>query len=390
MKNQMVPSEAARNELREKIAARQPAPRANSWLRRALPMAACLLLAVVGILAVRQLRDPGGIVTPPPITATSIQNDGKITGLPISDTTPGDAPLSTADRSPFHSLESFFYQDELYGFALVRVTQIENTPPDASDRNGRQLSKLEVIEWASGAAEPAIVIVSQSRAGSGNDGYVISENYHSKLLRQGGVYLLPIGRFDWEGSDFWHVIGDMDALFEVDERGNIFSHSAIAAFAAYNGQSWQALMEDVRTIARDNPLLVQYPRFARMLRDEVPLAVIAILDGGTKGSSHLTQRVRAEQVLIQGTGRKWQVQLNEGEFSLNTYGHEAKALPGERYLAFIYGSEIEYSFQAENAARINADGTITPLQSEMSDRNVFDELVGMTVEQIQMLIEKAR
>jgi len=389
MKEQMVPSITAQQQLQEKLEAAQPAPRANPWLRRALPMAAALMLVVGGTFAVQHALSGRRItIIPQPDTTTTVtQNDGKIAGLPI-ETTP-NMPLSSADRSPFNSLESFFYQGELFGSALVRVTQTQVIPPREPENFSRQLSTLEIIEWITGEAEFTSVTVSQSLAGQDNQEFVISGDYHAKLLRQGGVYLLPVGRFDWEGSDFWYVIGDSDVLFEVDEHGNIFSHSSLPAFAAYDGTSWQDLSEDIRVFVRDNPMLAKYPRFARTLRDEVPLAVIAILDGGTRGRrSHLTQRARAEQVLAQGTGRSWQVQLSEGEFSLNTYGHEPLALAGERYLAFIYGNEREYSFQPENAAKINADGTITPLESEMSDRNVFDELAGMTVEQVRALIEK--
>jgi len=385
----MVPSVSAQLELREKIEAAQPAPKGNLWLRRAMPLAACLLLVIGVAVAYQQLRGPGGIIVPPPTTATPIQNkDGKITGLPI-DTTP-NMPISSVDRSPFNSLESFFYQGDLFGIALVRVTQTQVIPPREPENFSRQLSTLEVIEWVTGESELTSVTVSQSLAGQENQEYVIGGDYQAKLLRQGGVYLLPVGRFDWDGSDYWYVIGDSDVLFEVDEHGNIFSHSSLPAFAAYDGTLWQNLSEDIHAFVRDNPLLAQYPRFARTLRDEVPLAVIAILDGGTKGRrSHLAQRARAEQVLQQGTGRSWQVQLNEGEFALNTYGHEAKALPGERYLAFIYGSEAEYSFQPENAARINEDGTIVPLANEWGGWNAFDELAGMTVEQVRALVEKA-
>ena len=49
-------------------------------------------------------------------------------------------------------------------------------------------------------------------------------------------------------------------------------------------------------------------------------------------------------------------------------------------------NEYEYSFESSRAARINADGTIVPLTE---DWNAFSQLAGMTVDQVQALIDKA-
>ena len=390
IKDQMVPSEAAQMGLREKIEAARPAPKGNLWLKRAVPLAACLLLMVGVAVAYQQLR-PGTIE--PPTPSTTAAQGGEITGLPIGQPNSGTSceKAIEADRGVFTTLKDFFihgdiktFVGDMKPFVLARVTDTKLLPAEHDYQSGRLQSTLEIIEWTYnepvGAQEPMIITLTQP---------LYHDNVESCvgepiLLRRGGVYLLPL--FEFEGT--FYIMNDVDVLFEVDEHGNIFSHSSISDFAAYDGKPLQNLMEDIRAIARDNPLLVQYPRFARVLLDEVPLAVVAILDGGTKHSSYLTQRARAEQIFIRGTGKRWQVSLSEGEFSLNTYGHEAKALPGERYLVFIYGNEAEYSFQPENAARINADGTITPLESEWSDRNVFDELAGMTVEQVRALIDK--
>jgi len=392
----MLPSIAAQSQLAEKIEAAQPVNR-RAW-GRALALAASLLIVIGGTVGALQLRSPGGIEPPVPTTSTSSNG---ITGLPvrrvrIGDMPSGDGPtgaVSIVDRRVDSSLEGFFLYD-MHSFVLARVIETQELPPEPCMLGftpiGRQQATLEVLEWAYGAPlgtqEPYIVTLSQSLMGHDNDGHgVVSTFYQANLLRQGGVYLLPLMRHEGE----FFLMGDMDVLFEVDERGNVFSHSALEAFSAYDDRPWQDVMDAVRDIVRDNPLVVQYARFARTLRNEVPLAVVTILDNGTKGRSHLTQRARAEQVLVQGTGQRWQVQLSEGEFRFNTYGQEPLALQGERYLAFFYGNELEYSFQAENAARISSDGTIIPLESEWSDWNVFDELAGMTVEQLIALMEKA-
>ena len=75
----MVPSVSAQLELREKIEAMRPAPKNNHWLRRAMPLAAFLLLAIGGALGYLHLRGPGGNPPNPdlsPISYESILGEG--------------------------------------------------------------------------------------------------------------------------------------------------------------------------------------------------------------------------------------------------------------------------------------------------------------------------
>ena len=59
---------------------------------------------------------------------------------------------------------------------------------------------------------------------------------------------------------------------------------------------------------------------------------------------------------------------------------------GEQYLVFITPSGSDWSspftFFNESAARINADGTITPVSGEGNIWNVFDGFDGYTVERM--------
>jgi len=377
----MVPSETAQRELREKIEAARTAPGGNLWLRRALPMAACLLLVIGGTFGALRLWKPAPVI-PDPI----LNGDGKITGLPVKRELLSDMPSDGAiasDRMLIASLRDFF-DLELYTFVLARVTDTKSLPPEYEYGSDRQRATLEILEWAYdqplGVQGPVIITLTQSRLG----GCTMEEQ--TNLLRPGGVYILPLVEFEGE----YYLMGDMDVLFEVDEQGNLYSHSDFENFAAYDGKPWDALMEDVQAIVRDDPMVVTYSRFARVLREGVPLAEITILDGGTVGNAgggpYVSQRARAENVLRQGTGKSYHVRLEEGEFQINTFGEEAQAQVGERYLVFVYGNEHEYSFEANRAAKINADGTIEPLTEDWS---AFSQLAGMTVEQVRTLIDKA-
>ncbi|MCL2107540.1 MAG: hypothetical protein FWH26_10855 [Oscillospiraceae bacterium] len=381
MKRQMKPSDAAMNELYAKIEAEQPAVKSSFMLKRALPMAACLLLVIGGVLGYFKIMD--GYTVSIEYPTTSAQSDGKLTGLPIQHQLPEritDGPQIAADRLAFFSLEDFFYQADVRAFALAQVTETQLLPPQYDHQSGRLQSTLEVIEWVYGQETRNSFTLTQPLYG---ENILLSCVGEPILLREGGVYLLPLT--EYEGQ--YYPIGDEDVLFELDERGNIFSHSSFEEFAAFDGQPYEELVEAMRKIVRGNPLLVQYQRFARILRDEVPLAVITILDDGRPGSAggspYLSQRARTELILRQGSGQKWQVVLPEGEFTINTMqGFEAQAEKGGRYLVFVYGNEYEFSFEANRAARINDDGTITPL----TEWNSFSELAGMTVEQLQALM----
>ena len=374
MKEQMKPSEAAQIELREKLEAARPVNR-RTW-GRALAVAASLALVIGGTLGAMQWFSKTPPIAPPP--PGPMQGSDEITGLPVKrallSDMPGDGVM--ADRALMSSLQDFF-DYELHSFVLARVTETQA-------KKETQQATLEILEWAYnqpvGAQEPVMITLTQYLRG----GCMLEEQ--TNLLRPGGVYLLPLVRHEGE----YYLMGDLDVLFEIDEQGNIYSHSSFADFAAYDGRPWDDLMEAVQAIVRENPLLPEYSRFAKVLREGVPLAEITVLDAGTKGdaggSPYLSQRARAERVLRQGTGKSYRVQLSEGPFTLNTFGHETQAQPGERYLVFIYGNEHEYSFEQNRAARISADGTIAPLTE---DWNAFSELAGMTVEQVLELLEKA-
>jgi len=380
MKDQLVPSEAAQNELREKIEEEQPMKKNHLWLKRALPLAAGLLLVLGGTLAYFQPWRTEPPIDPPILGG---QTEGKIVGLPVKNELLSDMPSDPGTQMSRILLASLrdFFDLELHSFVLARVTDTRELSPEYEYQSGRQRVMLEVLEWAYdqplGSQEPITITLTQPIYG----GCTMDEQ--TNLLRKGGVYVLPLVEFEGE---FW-LMGDFDVLFEVDERGLIYSHSSFEEFAAYDGKPWEALMEAVRAIVRDNPLVAQYPRLARVLREGMGLAVIAMLDSGTVGdaggSPYVSQQARAERILRQGTGL---VRLEEGEFTINTAGGEAQARAGERYLAFIYGNEIEYSFESNRAARINADGTITPLTEGW---NAFSQMRGMTVDQVQMLMDKA-
>jgi hypothetical protein len=379
----MVPSEAAQRELREKMEAARPAPKGNLWLKRALPLAACLLLVAGAAWAYQQLRDPSGIA--PPTTAAPMQYGGEVAGLPVRRELLRDMPSTgaMADRQPFFTLRDFFLNGDMKTFVLARVTGTKSLPPGYVYGSDRQRATLEVLEWdffpLDAPEYPVTVTLIQNRLG----GCTMEEQ--TNLLRPGGVYLLPLRYYE----DEYYLMGDLDVLFEVDEQGNIYSHSDFEDFAAYDGKPWETLMEDMRAIVRDDPLLPAYPQLYRMLHSSMSLVEITVTGSETAAKDEngypLTNRqAQKERTLFQGG----QGEL-PGQFTLTAREENIATQPGERYLLFIDCYEGQFIMEAGRAAKVNDDGAITPLISTWAPRHALAELAGMTVEQVQALIGKA-
>jgi len=286
----------------------------------------------------------------------------------------------------------------MHTFVLARVTKTQRWLPDLSDlsdlyRGGRQRATLEVLEWAYnqpiGAQEPTTIELIQNRLG----GCTLDEQ--TNLLRAGGVYLLPLMLVEGE----YYLMGDMDVLFEADEQGLIYSHSDFEALAAYDGKPWETLMEDVRAIVRDDPLLPAYSKLARMLRPDASMTLTEITITGPEtqtgeeyGHTIKVRQAQLERTLFTGSQGKLPT-----EFSLKTSvwreDREIVTQPGERYLLFVDQYEGEFLMEGNRAAIVNSDGTVTPVYGEKDPGwnyfSPFSQLAGMTVEQVQLMIEKA-
>ncbi len=373
MKEQMVPSDAVRAELGEKMEAAQAAPKSNFLVKRVLPIAASLLLVIggtAGVLVYRQLNR-GAAPTAP--------QSGKIAGLPVKQALLSDMPgdASSMDmRIAIFGVRDFFEQ-ELGGFVIARVTGTKAIAAAQDDfaGAGRQEATLEVIEWLyqTDAQAPAKITLTQNLLG----GCTLEQQ--TNLLRKGGVYLLPLAQYEGQYS----VMFDLEVLFEVDEQGKLFSHSSIEAFAAYDGKPYAALQEDVNQLLLNEPLLKSAPRFARVLKEGMPLAVVTVIGEAVEQPETMTylQEVRVGKIL-------------EGELPgtcvLTVYSGEEKLLQtGAQYLMFVNEYEDEAqavtrSLESNRAAKINADGTITPLTE---DWNCFSTLAGKTVDEIAQLIK---
>ena len=68
----------------------------------------------------------------------------------------------------------------------------------------------------------------------------------NNLLRLGGVYLLPVKFDPYLGA--YEVVGDLDVLFELDDKGLIISHSQFSELNKYDGKPFSVLLNDVMAL----------------------------------------------------------------------------------------------------------------------------------------------
>jgi hypothetical protein len=209
--------------------------------------------------------------TPSVITDESEANDyndysaaalDRIFGLPTSNYTWDEGPFMQADRMLTSELRHLMrdfdstYPDVKAAFAIVRVSSVERFGIDRAAETMERYSESQIatcsVEYdfygdeISPETANTIVKVKQYLYGG------CTGEEETNLLRVGGVYVLPL--MNWQNEDFWTVYGDLDCLFEVDDRGLIQSHSLHKGFQKYDGQGLAVLWADIGYLYM-NPLL---------------------------------------------------------------------------------------------------------------------------------------
>jgi hypothetical protein len=203
-------------------------------------------------------------------------------------------------------------------------------------------------------------------------GDLVDSNYNSIFLREGGVYLLPLDWFLWEGDDWWNVIGDQDVLFEVDENGFIWSHSPFTEFNQFDGKEANVVAEAIAHLIANENFAMAKSSFGQTLRWDYDLTEVMVIS-----VEPVTSIWRSDPLF------RYTLHSTSGEFTAISWEDDYFEV-GERYLVFLVPTEetedgIEiWSFYS---TKINDDGKIR-------GDSVFSELVGYTVNQVIELAER--
>ena len=350
----------------------------NRAVLRFAGMAACVAVALLCVFTIPGLFDK------PTTNVTYDPNNTSLIGLPVENFNldelhnPGG---ETASRIGILRISDFFSYGKL-SFAFVRVIKTEEwTDKNSFSQSQKQTSTVHILSTLWSETElPEIMSVTQSKYG----GCCAGEE--TNLLREGGVYLLPM--IYWENGDTWIVWGDLDVLFEIDDQGRIWSHSQHEGFSQFDGQDARVVGDIVTAMTTDKNSAAAITTFGIIARHWGVLAEVTIL-----GTAHDPERWEWEQNLLvmsadnilsiapQNDWYTWRPK-NKDEIKAVSRCHLEQ---GERYLILFDPSDGGPYIEESRVAIINADGTITAI----SEDNVFTEFNGYTVKDMKGEAERA-
>ena len=254
-----------------------PAP----WLKWALPVAACLVIAAAVTLpqimqryykgdananpnygSIAGAGDRGGALTgaasekgaalpPPGLTldsgsesAACYTSPGEWRGLPAENfILDGDANGSaTSDRIVFQSLDDLAD----YADAFVLVVSVREVAPDSDNMQTAIAEYTETIgdhivtrQWDDHTVSTGSRVLIRQRLIGG-----CTMDEPSNLLRKDGIYVLPL-KFNKHLAAY-EVVGDLDVLFELDSEGKMLSHSRFPGLNQYDGMTLPDFLDEAR------------------------------------------------------------------------------------------------------------------------------------------------
>lgn len=237
-------------------------------VKRFIPAAACLaILLVISIVSPHIIN---GDFTPN--TTSGDKNNPTVElamrGLPVENFNLADLEINnlTMKRIVLTSFGDILKWATC--FAVVKVNDIQSIKANGFNSFGTQVSNLTVLQGVYGCgdfSEPFHIKISQS---------IIKNHFclgTTNLLRKDGVYLLPLKKTD----DQWYIIGAMDVLFEIDDKGKVWSHSDFEDFNRHDGKSIDAFIKDLSNMFSDEDFMLANSPFAATLRGQI-LADITI------------------------------------------------------------------------------------------------------------------
>lgn len=355
--------------------------RKKIWASSAVSL--CLLAGIgIGVrnvmpkpLNIPQNSDPSGHHAEPIV-------DTSLNGLAVENFKLSDIQTGETDRLQARKLSDFFLDPFVPDMLVyVRVLDTEQWE-DKTDRYTtlKQMSSARVIEkvWCKYEDIPENIVIEQSL----NGGCMGDEK--TNMVRKGGVYLLPLKKDG--ANEKWHVIFDLDVLFEVDNEGRIWSHSPFEKFRLYDGKDTEVLSEDMAAMTSDANFSSAITPLGQMVvnwgeRGTLAEVTIAAVESAENiGGFSCYQYTFGEFRPLSPTNNP-----NVGAISYTDSNPMLKV--GSRYLIMLDYSENGPYIEKNNAARINEDRTISPVSSD--SRHAFVSLDGYTVEQITESIEQA-
>jgi hypothetical protein len=399
------------DELIERAEEKAPHARSLSWLKRAVPAACLAAVTAIALSTTLNNSEPlpdrgnmtvnndGDTVTPGDDMTV---NDGgdtvtpgepygeriALAGLPVDNFSLADIQTEgemLADRMACVQIIDFFgfpgYADM---FVFARVSGTEQREDDVTLKQTSSLQILSTV-WSKNGNMPGTLSVAQSLYG----GCMGDEK--TNMLREGGVYFLPLSYRENEGM--WCVAGDLDVLFEVDDKGLVWSHSIYGSFKKYDGKDANNIAEYVKQLTSDENFSAANTVFGKIAGDWGALAEVTVLSVNSAktdwGYDRHEYTLRAESVLSAASGDRFPAPEDGNSIKVISYSSGYLEIGG-RYLVMIDPSESGY-IEESRAARVNGDGTITAVAVPGEYyTNIFTEYNGCTIEQMREEARRAK
>jgi hypothetical protein len=315
-------------------------------------------------------NNPAQTISLPPLSGLPA-NDFKLSDIP-QNTNGGTSSCMSPPKTKLQEL--FLQNDRQQGFAFVRVTNTKVTEkPNPHYQEGvmtslgkppktfiTQESTLQLIStlW-SNTAIPATMTVTQTIHGYG--GRV------SNALRQDGVYLLPLWNF--EGA--WYMDSEWDVLFEVDNNGNIWSHSDGEGFKKFDGKPAQDLANAITSLTSDSVFEYAISPFGRTTEWGYALAEVTVNSvrqtNNEWGGSFQAYGLTVDKMHLPSQER---TKLQLGNTTAISY-HRGSFEVGNRYLTFLWHDGSSFNLEPSYSAIINSDGKLSQIPAPAWD--IVDE-----------------
>jgi len=239
------------------------------WLKRAMPIAACLVVMVgvfLGYNALHPLNQFTGDESGNPGYITGDSTIGK-PSLKIEEGVNSKANYADPDLWRGLATEKFVLQEQTeshieanrivfqtlqdladYSDAFIIVPNVHKIAPDGDNMQtaiaeyaGTIGDMIQTRQWDDYTiCLGSRILIRQTLI----DGCTMDAP--NNLLRVGGVYLLPIRFASSLGA--YEVVGDLDVLFEIDAEGKIVSHSRFSELNKYDGKAFSELLNAVGAI----------------------------------------------------------------------------------------------------------------------------------------------
>lgn len=194
--------------------------------------------------------------------APPMEADTPITGLPVylrnvaaSRGRPMSYHTLVRQLSEFFTWPINYEHARVNAFVFVKVLDTEKYIEQGMLRQNSTLQVLSTV-WSRDAyvGEKLNLVQHQFGRFANDKGEICHTLVCPTLVREGAVYLLPL--IYWPGNNdssanTWSIRSAFSVLFEVDDRGHIWSNTHYESFNRFDGKDARVVVDAIRAITED-------------------------------------------------------------------------------------------------------------------------------------------